>query len=238
MTLELVSKEEVSEEEVSEDAHSDTCGIECEIEKRFEYVIDYFKKHNPNPTTELKHKNGYELLVATILSAQCTDKRVNMVTPALFEKYPTPDDLAMATSDDIYQYINSVTFANNKSGYLAGMAKMLVNKYDGNIPSDVNKLQKLPGVGRKTANVVLATLFNEPTIAVDTHVMRISERIGLTTDANTPLEVEEQLVLHTPKDVMHKMSHWLILHGRYTCTAKNPKCNKCGIREVCRYYDS
>jgi endonuclease-3 len=233
MTLELIPAEDVSE-----NACNETCGIESEIEKRFKYVIDYFQKHNPNPTTELKHKNGYELLVATILSAQCTDKRVNMVTPALFEKYPTPDALARATPDDIYQYISSCTFANNKSGYLVGMAKMLIEKYNGNIPVDVNKLQKLPGVGRKTANVVVATLFNKPTIAVDTHVMRVSERIGLTTDAKTPLEFEEQLVLYTPKDVMYKMSHWLILHGRYICTARDPQCNKCGIREICRYYNS
>jgi endonuclease-3 len=231
MTLELIPAEDVSE-----DTCNDTCGIESEIEKRFKYVINYFQKINPNPTTELKHKNGYELLVATILSIQCTDKRVNMITPDLFEDYPTPDDLAKATPDDIYQYISSCTFANNKSDYLVGMAKILVEKYHGNIPADVNKLQKLPGVGRKTANVIVATLFNKPTIAVDTHVMRVSDRIGLTTDANTPLKVEEQLVLYTPKDVAHKMSHWLILHGRYICTAKDPRCPKCGIREICRYY--
>lgn len=228
MKIELISAEDVSTE---------MCGIESEIEKRFKYVINYFQKHNPNPTTELEHKNGYELLVATILSAQCTDKRINMTTPALFEKYPNPDSLARATQEDVYQYISSVTFANNKSNYLVGMAKMLVEKYNGNIPTDEKKLQKLPGVGRKTANVVMATLFNKPTIAVDTHVFRISERIGLTSGAKTPLETEEQLSLHTPKDVMSKMSHWLILHGRYICKAKDPECSKCGIREVCRHYE-
>lgn len=228
MNIELIS---------ANDVQTETCGIESEIEKRFKYVISYFQKHNPNPTTELEHKNGYELLVATILSAQCTDKRVNMYTPSLFEKYPTPDALSKATADDVYPYISSITFANNKSNYLIGMAKMLVDKYNGNIPIDEKKLQKLPGVGRKTANVVMATLFNRPTIAVDTHVFRISERIGLTHGAKTPLETEEQLALHTPKDVMSKMSHWLILHGRYICTAKNPECNKCEIREVCRQYE-
>ena len=222
----------------SEDVSIETYGIEGEIEKRFRYVIDYFQEHNPNPTTELKYKNGYELLVATILSAQCIDKRINMITPALFEKYPTPDALAKATPDDVYPYISSVAFANNKSDYLVGMAEMLVTKYNGNIPTDGNKLQKLPGVGRKTANVIMGTLFNKPIIAVDIHALRISERIGLTTDAKTPSEAEEQLILHTPKDVMSKMSHWLNLHGRYICTFKNPKCNKCGIKETCRYYNA
>ena len=232
MTLRIIPAEDVCE-----NTHNDNCGIESEIEKRFKYVINYFQNHNPNPTTELRHKNGYELLVATILSAQCTDKRINMTTPALFEKYPNPDSLARATPEDVYQYISSVTFANNKSNYLVGMAKMLVEKYNGNIPIDEKKLQKLPGVGRKTANVVMATLFDKPTIAVDTHVTRVSGRIGLTYDTKTPLETEEQLSLHTPKDVMSKMSHWLILHGRYVCRAKNPECSNCGIRDVCRHYE-
>ena len=228
MDIKLISADEVLDNE---------CGIETETEKRFRCVIDYFQKHNPNPTTELKHNNGYELLVATILSAQCTDKRVNMITPSLFEKYPTPDALAKATPDDVYDYISSATFANNKSDYLVIMAKLLTTKYRGNIPQDADKLQKLPGVGRKTAHVVMATLFNKPVLAVDTHVARVSDRIGLTTGAETPLETEEQLLLHTPKDVLSKMSHWLILHGRYICMAKAPKCGKCEIREVCRYYN-
>ncbi len=232
MTLEIIPAEDVTEDT------SNNTNKEKEIKKRFLYVINYFYKNNPNPDTELKHKNGYELLVATILSAQCPDKRVNMVTPALFEKYPNPEALSKATSDDIFQYISSVTFANNKSDYLERMAKILVDKYNSDIPKDVNKLQKLPGVGRKTAHVILATLFNMPVIAVDTHVMRVSERIGLTTGAKNPLEVEEQLMLYTPKGAMHKISHWLILHGRYICTARNPKCNQCEIREICRYFNN
>lgn len=232
MTLELIPAEDITEDT------SNKTDIEEEIKKRFSYIINYFYKNNPNPTTELKYKSGYELLVATILSAQCTDKTVNRVTPALFKKYPSPETLSRATSDDIFQYISSVTFANNKSDYLERMAKMLMNKYNGDIPKDVNRLQKLPGVGRKTAHVIMATLFKMPVIAVDTHVMRVSERIGLTTGAKNPLEVEEQLMLYTPKGAMHKISHWLILHGRYVCTARSPKCNQCEIREICIYFNS
>lgn len=227
------------------DNNTPSCCIESEIEKRskqleavFKCVIEYFQEHNPNPTTELKYKNSYELLVAVILSARCTDKRVNSVTQKLFEKYPTPASLSKATSEDVYQCISSVTFPNNKSDYLVGMAKMLMAKYDGNIPTDENKLQKLPGVGKKTANVVMATLFNTPTIAVDTHVFRVAERIGLSTNAGTPSETAEQLSLYTPKSVMSKMSHWLVLHGRYVCKARNPECGQCGIREFCRYYNN
>ena len=226
MTLELVPAENMSDK---------TNSIEDETKKRFEFVIDYFQKTNPNPTTELKHKNPYELLVATILSAQTTDKRINMTTPALFEKYPTIEILAQATPDEVYGFISSVNYANNKSNYLVRMAKMIITKYDGKIPEDSNELQNLPGVGRKTANVIVATLFNKPVIAVDTHVHRVADRIGLTTDAENPLETEEQLAIYTPKEVMPKISHWLILHGRYICTAKNPQCQKCGINKVCRY---
>ena len=227
MTIELISPADMS---------SDNIEDENETKKRFEYVINYFQTQNPNPKTELTHKNGYELLVATILSAQTTDKRVNMVTPGLFNKYPTPEDLAKASSDDVHRYISSVNYANNKSDYLVRMANILVTKYGGRISENEDDLQTLPGVGRKTAHVVLATLFNKPVIAVDTHVARVSERIGLTTDAENPLETEEWLLMYTPKEVISKMSHWLILHGRYICTAKNPLCPKCGIREVCRYY--
>lgn len=227
MPIELVSAENMSDE---------TNSIDEETKKRFEFIIDYFQKTNPNPTTELKHKNGYELLVATILSAQTTDKRVNMITPKLFEKYPTIDNLATATPDDVYGFISSVNYANNKSNYLVRMAKMIMTKYGGNIPEDSDELQNLPGVGRKTANVIAATLFNRPVIAVDTHVMRVSERIGLTTDAENPLETEEQLVRYTPKEIMPKMSHWLILHGRHICTARNPQCKNCGINKVCRNF--
>lgn len=232
MTLELIPAEDVIE-----DKSIDT-NTEEEIKKRFSYVINYFYKNNPNPTTELKYNNGYELLVATILSAQCTDKIVNRVTPTLFEKYPNPEALSKAKSDDIFQYISSVTFANNKSDYLERMAKILTDKYNGEIPKDANRLQKLPGVGRKTAHVILATLFHMPVIAVDTHVIRVSERVGLTTDAKNSLDVEEQLMIYTPKEVRHKISHWLILHGRYICRARAPQCSSCGIREICRYYNS
>jgi len=227
MPIELIAADDMSSDSVEDDN---------ETKKRFEYVINYFQKKNPNPTTELKHKNGFELLVAVILSAQTQDSRVNMVTPKLFEKYPTPEALAKATSDDVYKYIGSVNYAGNKSDYLVRTANILVTKYGGKIPENTNDLQTLPGVGRKTAHVVMATLFNKPVIAVDTHVTRVSERIGLTTDAKNPLEVEEQLVRYTPKEVMPKISHWLILHGRYICRAKDPQCKKCDIRSVCRYY--
>jgi len=227
MTIELIPAEEMS---------NDVHDIEEETKKRLEFVIEYFQKINPNPTTELKHKNPYELLVATILSAQTTDKRINMLTPKLFEKYPTVDKLAKATPEDIYPLISSITYANNKSSYLVRMANMIMTRYNGKIPEDTEELQNLPGVGRKTAHVIAATLFNKPVIAVDTHVLRVAERIGLTTDAKNPLEVEEQLARYTPKEVVPKISHWLILHGRYICTARAPQCKKCDIRTVCRYY--
>ena len=230
MAIELISAEDMSSETQNKML------LEEETKKRFEFVIEYFQKTNPNPTTELKHKNPYELLVATILSAQTTDKRVNMSTPALFEKYPTIDRLAKATPEDVYPFISSTNYANNKSNYIVRMANMVMTKYNGNIPEDPSELQNLPGVGRKTANVIAATLFNKPVIAVDTHVHRVADRIGLTTDAENPLETEEQLVQYTPKEVMPKISHWLILHGRYTCTARDSQCKKCEIRDVCRYY--
>lgn len=231
MSLEAVPDTDVSE---------DTCSTnECnEIKRRFEYIIEYFNRTNPNPTTELKYRNGYELLIATILSAQTQDKRVNMVTPALFQKYPTPEALAKASHNDVYSYISSVNYADNKSNYLIRTANLLVSKYGSKIPEDDDDLQSLPGVGRKTAHVILATLFNRPVIAVDTHVLRVAERIGLTTAAQKPLESEEQLALYTPKDVKSKISHWLILHGRYICTARNPQCRKCGINKICRYYNT
>lgn len=228
MDIELVS---------DNDTHKE-CGMESEIEKRFRCVIEYFQKHNPNPTTELRYKNPYELLVAAILSARCKDKRVNMVTPGLFKKYPTPDALSKATPEEVLGYIGSVTFPNNKSSYIVGTAKMLVDKYNGNVPIDEKKLQKLPGVGQKTASVVMATLFNAPTIAVDTHVFRVADRLGLSTNASAPSETAEQLLLYTPKNVRSKMSHWLVLHGRYICKATSPECGQCGIGEFCRYYSN
>ena len=240
MVIELISVDDMSGE--THNIYNSKILSEEETKKQseqlklsFEFIIEHFKTVNPNPTTELKHKNGYELLVATILSAQATDKRVNMLTPALFEKYPTIDMLAKATPEEVYPFISSINYANNKSSYIVRMAKMVMAKYNGNIPEDPTELQNLPGVGRKTAHVIAATLFNKPVIAVDTHVARVSERIGLTTGAENPLETERQLVRYTPKEVMSKISHWLILHGRYTCTSRNPQCKKCGINKVCRY---
>lgn len=231
MTLEAILDSNVSKDMQVTDEDNET-------KKRFDYVIEYFKRTNPNPTTELKYRNGYELLVATILSAQTQDKRVNIVTPALFEKYPTPEALAKANPDDVYPYINSVNYSENKSNYIVATARMLASRYGGKIPENDDDLQSLPGVGRKTVHVILATLFNKPVIAVDTHVLRVAERIGLTTGAEKPLESEEQLMMYTPKDAMSRISHWLILHGRYICTARDPQCRKCGINEICRYYNT
>ena len=234
MTIELVPIEDIDiGQQGTEKEMKDS---EEGIKKKFEFVVNYFQKVNPNPTTELQHKNGYELLVAVILSAQTQDKRVNMVTPALFEKYPSPEDLAKADPNDVYRYISSVNYAGNKSEYLVRSANRLVSIYGSKIPEDINELLTLPGVGRKTANVIAATLYNKPVIAVDTHVSRVADRIGLTTGAKTPLDAEEQLMMYTPKEAIPKLSHWLILHGRYICTAKNPQCLKCGVNEVCRYY--
>ena len=192
----------------------------------------------PIAETELHYSNPFQLLVAVILSAQCTDKRVNMITPALFEAYPTPQALAAATTDEIFQYIKSCSYPNNKSKSLSGMAKKLVEEFGGEVPSDIDSLMSLPGVGRKTANVILAVVFNQSTMAVDTHVFRVSERIGLTTDSKTPLATEKELVKNIPSEIIPKAHHWLILHGRYVCTARKPKCGECGIREWCREYIS
>ena len=188
--------------------------------QRYQGVIEYFKENMPSPTTELHYRNPYELLVAVILSAQCTDKRINMVTPALFEAYPTPFDMAKASDEDIFHFIKSVTFPNNKSKSLLGMANMLVDKYDGKVPSSIDELVKIPGVGRKTANVILSVVFNQAAMAVDTHVFRVSNRIGLTNDSKTPIETEKTLVKHIPKEFIATAHHWLILHGRYVCMAR------------------
>lgn len=190
----------------------------------------------PVAETELIYSNPYELLVAVILSAQCTDKRVNMVTPALFKAFPTPKVMAAASSDEVFQYIKSISYPNNKAKHLVGMAKMLVNDFKGIIPSDINELQKMPGVGRKTANVIASVIYDKPTMAVDTHVFRVSARLGLTTNAKTPLETEKQLVKYIPKEKIAIAHHWLILHGRYICLARKPKCELCGLREYCKYY--
>ena len=205
--------------------------------ERFEKVIKYFSKHQPVAETELQYKNPYELLVAVILSAQCTDKRVNMTTPGLFEAFPDPKVLAAASSDEVFLYIQSISYPNNKAKHLVGMAKMLVEDFKGELPSDIKELQKMPGVGRKTANVIASVVFDQPAMAVDTHVFRVSARLGLTTNAKTPLETEKQLVRYIPKNKIAIAHHWLILHGRYTCTARNPKCDACELKNFCKYYE-
>lgn len=208
------------------------------IKERYRRVLEIFEATMPVAETELHYENPYQLLVAVILSAQCTDKRVNMVTPALFEAFPTPQDMAAATPDDIFPYIKSVSYPNNKSRSLAGMARMLVEEYGGEVPSDIDKLMALPGVGRKTANVILAVVYNRAAMAVDTHVFRVSERIGLTTGSKTPLSTEKALMRHIPPEIVPKAHHWLILHGRYVCKARRPECLDCPLTQVCRYYSS
>ena len=204
--------------------------------ERFEKVLDYFVKHNPDAETELEFANPYELIVSVILSAQCTDVRVNMATPALFKKFPTEKILAKASPEEVFPYIKSISYPNNKAKHLVGMAKMLVNDFGCVVPSDVNELIKLPGVGRKTANVVASVVYDKPTMAVDTHVFRVSARIGLTIGAKNPLQTEMQLIKYIPEDKISIAHHWLILHGRYVCTARNPKCAECGIKALCLYY--
>lgn len=206
--------------------------------ERFEKVIDYFSRHQPVAETELQYGNPYELLVAVILSAQCTDKRVNMVTPALFRAFPVPEVLAAASSDEVFRYIRSISYPNNKAKHLVGMAKMLVEDFKGVVPSAIEDLQKMPGVGRKTANVIASVVYERPAMAVDTHVFRVSARIGLTTNSKTPLDTEKQLVKYIPENKIAIAHHWLILHGRYICVARNPKCEECGIREYCKYFQS
>ena len=190
----------------------------------------------PVAESELNFENPYQLIVAVILSAQCTDKRVNMTTPALFERYPDAEALSKAAVEDIYELIKSISYPNNKSKNLLGMAKVLMSDFNGVVPDDVDKLQTLPGVGRKTANVVASVAFNKPAMAVDTHVFRVSARIGLTKNAKNPLETEKQLVKHIPEPVIPKAHHWLILHGRYVCKARKPECEKCGINTICEYF--
>ena len=207
------------------------------IKERYNGIIEYFKENMPSPHTELHYSNPYELLVAVILSAQCTDKRINMVTPALFEAYPSPYHMAKASVDDIFNYIKSVTFPNNKAKSLLGMANMLVDCYNGEVPSSIDELVKIPGVGRKTANVILSVVFNQAAMAVDTHVFRVSNRIGLTNNSKTPLETERTLVKHIPEELIATAHHWLILHGRYVCTARKPDCLNCGLTTICRYYN-
>jgi endonuclease III len=205
--------------------------------ERYKFVIDYFLEHTPDAETELIYDNPYQLLTAVILSAQCTDKRVNMTTPAIFEKYPDVESMSKTTFDELLPYIKSISYPNNKTKHLIGMAKMVIEKFDGKIPMTVEELVQLPGVGRKTANVVTSVVDEQPNMAVDTHVFRVSKRIGLVSEsANTPLAVEKQLVKEIPEGFIHKAHHWLILHGRYTCIARSPKCEQCGIRPACKYY--
>ena len=205
-------------------------------QQRFQAVIDYFQEVRPEAETELIFDNTYQLLVSVILSAQCTDKRVNMHTPALFEKYPDVAALAQAEYDDVFAIIKSISFPGNKSRHLLGMAKLVMEKFGGEIPMTVEELVQLPGVGRKTANVITSVVDKQPNMAVDTHVFRVSARIGLTVNAKNPLQTEMQLVKYIPTELVHKFHHWLILHGRYVCVARKPKCNECGLKPVCKYY--
>ena len=205
-------------------------------EERYKGIIDWFSINMPVAESELHYKDPYQLLIAVILSAQCTDKRVNQITPALFEAFPTPEVLAATTSEVVFEYIRSVSYPNNKSKHLVGMAQKLMSEFNGNVPSDVDELQKLPGVGRKTANVIASVIFNKPAMAVDTHVFRVSNRIGLTLNSKTPLETERELVKHIPENLIPKAHHWLILHGRYVCLARKPKCDECGIKQWCKYF--
>jgi len=204
--------------------------------ERYKFTIDFFKTHAPNAETELIYDGTYQLLVAVILSAQCTDKRINLTTPTIFIKYPDVFALAKANHEEIFQLIKSVSYPNNKTKHLLGMAKMVVEKFNGQIPMTIDELTQLPGVGRKTANVITSVIDNQPNIAVDTHVFRVSARIGLTSNAKNPLQTEKQLLKFTPQEYVAVMHHWLILHGRYICVARRPKCEICGLKPVCRYY--
>ena len=204
--------------------------------ERYEVIIDYFQKNIPEAETELLYDNPFQLLVAVILSAQCTDKRVNLTTPAIFQHFPDPPSMASADFDTLFPIIRSISYPNNKTKHLIGMANMLVNEFGGEVPMTVEELVKLPGVGRKTANVITSVIDQQPNMAVDTHVFRVSARLGLTRAAKTPLAAEKQLIQHIPAELVHRAHHWLILHGRYTCLARNPKCDGCGLTEICLHY--
>lgn len=204
--------------------------------ERYGFVISYFSEHAPNAETELVYDNPFQLLVAVVLSAQCTDKRVNLTTPSLFKKYPSVGELAKADYEELFNIIKSISYPGNKTRHLIGMANMLLDKFKGEIPLTVEELMQLPGVGRKTANVITSVVDNQPNMAVDTHVFRVAARIGLTSNAKTPLAAELQLTKHLPKDLIYIAHHWLILHGRYICIARTPKCEDCGLKSVCKYY--
>lgn len=205
-------------------------------DERYKRMISYFEEARPTAQSELNYGNPYELLVAVILSAQCTDKRVNITTPALFAAYPTPQVLAQASPEEVFEYIKSISYPNNKSRHLVGMAQKLVSDFGGEVPSDVDELQTLPGVGRKTANVIASVIFNLPALAVDTHVFRVSNRIGLTHNSKNPLQTERELVKHIPPEKIPIAHHWIILHGRYVCQARKPHCHECGIQDICNYF--
>ncbi|MDR1160990.1 MAG: endonuclease III [Tannerellaceae bacterium] len=205
-------------------------------EERYKGVIGWFTENVPVAETELHYKDPFQLLIAVILSAQCTDKRVNIVTPPLFEAFPTAEVLAASTPEVVYEYVKSVSYPNNKAKHLVGMARMLIRDFNGIVPADITELQKLPGVGRKTANVIASVVYDRPAMAVDTHVFRVSNRIGLTNNSKTPLETEKELVKHIPEKLIAKAHHWLILHGRYTCTARSPECDICGLKPWCNYF--
>jgi endonuclease-3 len=206
--------------------------------ERFQLVLEWFKINNPTAETELRYNNPFELLVAVILSAQCTDKRVNIVTEKLFQVFPDVFSMSRASIDEVFDLIRSISYPNNKAKHLVGMANMLLEKFGGKVPSEISDLIQLPGVGRKTANVIVSVVFDKPAMAVDTHVFRVSNRIGLTTSAKTPLETEKQLMKYIPTELVAISHHWIILHGRYICTARSPKCLNCGIKDYCKYYNS
>ena len=203
--------------------------------ERYSFLIDYFLQQAPNAETELLYDNPFQLLVSVILSAQCTDKRVNLTTPALFKKYPDALTLSLAKFDELFALIKSISYPNNKTKHLIGMATLIIEKFDRKIPMTVDELIQLPGVGRKTANVITSVIDNQPNMAVDTHVFRVSARLGLTTNAKTPLSAEKQLIKHLPQQYIHIAHHWLILHGRYICTARSPHCDGCGLRTICKF---
>jgi endonuclease-3 len=204
--------------------------------EQYQFIIQYFSQHNPIAETELMYSNPYELLVAVILSAQCTDKRVNLTTPAFFKRFPDALTLSEASVDEVFSLIRSISYPNNKAKHLVGMAQMLTHNFHNIVPSKVEDLMKLPGVGRKTANVIASVVYNQPTMAVDTHVFRVSARIGLTVGAKNPLQAELQLMKYLPKEIVPIAHHWIILHGRYVCTARSPKCSECGLTDVCAFY--
>ncbi|HQA76513.1 MAG TPA: endonuclease III [Salinivirgaceae bacterium] len=203
----------------------------------YKNVIQWFLDNAESAETELHYGNNYQLLIAVILSAQCTDKRVNLITPALYKAFPTPEVMAASSPDEVFEYIKSCSYPNNKAKSLVGMAKKLVSDFNGKVPSDIDSLLTIPGVGRKTANVILSVAFDKPAMAVDTHVFRVANRLGLTNNSQNPLQTEKELVKHIPEQYLSRAHHWLILHGRYICTARKPKCDKCGLQSLCQHFE-